>query len=181
MRASKLQQNSLILKPQLKRGELTMTNYSVIVSNIGTVYDGNSEREAHKTFAFYKSESKFDAGRASGETVTLMRGEETIKEYRPSLKLPLVKDIRALLIALKPTIGDDYRTDEEDTLPTMCVTIGADRQGNWSYQTGDNSFTGGAYSYPHWAVIYLQRRSDSTALARDAIDQIAERISSEVN
>lgn len=94
------------------------------------------------------------------------------------MKLPLIKDIRALLVSLKGTICDDYRAegDEDSPIPSMQVTIGANEQGEWSYQTGDNSYTGGAYGFPHWGVIYLTRRSNSTSLARDAIDQIAELI-----
>lgn len=95
------------------------------------------------------------------------------------MKLPPIKDIRALLIALKPTIGDEYRADEfsaDDTTPSMLVTIGADESGNWSWQTGDNSYMGGAYGYPHWALVALTRRANCTELARDAINQIAELI-----
>jgi len=93
------------------------------------------------------------------------------------MRRPPIRDIRALLVFLKSTIGDDYRAagDEESATPSMCVTIGANASGSdWSYQTGDNSFTGGAYSFPHWAVITLTRRSNSLELARDVIDQIAE-------
>ena len=88
---------------------------------------------------------------------------------------------RKLLISLKPEIGDDFRAtdDPDDNTPGMCVTIGftpatEDRECSWNYQTGDNSFTGGAYSHPHWAVICLGRRSDCRELASDAADQIAD-------
>jgi hypothetical protein len=91
-------------------------------------------------------------------------------------KLPTIKKLSALFRALKPQIADEYRCsdDPDDTTPGMCVTIGCSPDGSWSYQTGDNSFTGGAYGHPDWAVVYLCRRSDSRALAREAIDQIAE-------
>ena len=63
----------------------------------------------------------------------------------------------------------------------MQVTIGAtpDENGDlsWSYQTGDNSYTGGAYSHHNWGVIYLYRRSKSAELARQAVEEIAESIS----
>ena len=97
------------------------------------------------------------------------------------MKLPLIKDIGALLISLKPTIGAEYRADAlsaDDTTPSMLVTIGADESGNWSWQTGDNSYSGGAYHYPHWALVTLTRRANCTELARDAVDQIAELIAS---
>lgn len=32
----------------------------------------------------------------------------------------------------------------------------------WNYQTGDNSYTGGAYSLPHWAVVSVYPESTIT-------------------
>lgn len=86
-----------------------------------------------------------------------------------------IKDVRELLISLKSDICDDYRIDDQDDLPGMMVTIGYSN-GDWGYQTGDNSFSGGAYGYPHWAVVYLYRRSNCRTLARDVIDQLWELI-----
>ena len=80
-----------------------------------------------------------------------------------------------LLKQLVQDIADDYRAsdDPEDDQPGMQVTFGTnDEMSSWSYQTGDNSYTGGAYSFPHWAVISLYRDSDPAELAHDAIDQI---------
>jgi hypothetical protein len=96
----------------------------------------------------------------------------------------LVPQWTRLFKALKADIDDDYRAsdDPEDNQPGMCVTIGftpaeEDSNASWSYQTGDNSFTGGAYSHPHWAVVSLHRRSNSRALAEDCASQIADLIS----
>lgn len=92
----------------------------------------------------------------------------------------LRKDIEQLLKRLKKEIGNEYRASEEDTLPSMLVTVGAaepEITGEdipWGYQTGDNSYTGGAYGFPHWAVIYLYRRSNCKALAADAVQELAE-------
>lgn len=97
-----------------------------------------------------------------------------MKKKQPAF--PPISEIRRLLVALKRGIADDYRCsdDPEDDKPGMCVTIGASGLGRskWSYQTGDNSFMGGAYGYPHWAVIYLYRDSNCHELARDAIEQL---------
>lgn len=85
------------------------------------------------------------------------------------------RDIRTLLISLKNDIGDEYRAPgcEDDSAPSMQVTIGAPADlYEWSYQTGDNSYSGGAYRFPHWGVITLYRRSNCGALADDAIGQI---------
>lgn len=94
-------------------------------------------------------------------------------------KLPTIRDLASLFRALKPEIGDEYRafemTDDEaaDCLPSMCVTIGwTPEDGSWSYQTGDNSYTGGAYGHPHWAVVALERRTNSRALAREVREQL---------
>lgn len=93
----------------------------------------------------------------------------------------MMKEWRSLLVALKQDIDDNYRAsdDPEDDTPGMCVTIGftpatTDNDASWSYQTGDNSYTGGAYGHPHWAVLSLYRRSNCRELAKDAADQIAE-------
>lgn len=98
----------------------------------------------------------------------------------------LEKEITALLKQLKKDIGDDYRCsdDPEDNTPGMLVTIGAtpDDEGNlkWSYQTGDNSFTGGAYGHAHWGICYLYRRSKSAELAEQAVSEIADSIASNI-
>lgn len=88
--------------------------------------------------------------------------------------MPLIKE-------LKSQIGDDYRASEldgEDSLPGMCVTIGftaatEDDDFSWSYQTGDNSYTGGAYSHKTWGVASIYRRSNSKDVARELCDDIA--------
>ena len=89
-------------------------------------------------------------------------------------KFPRIGDLTRLFIDLKQTIDDDCRIElQEDDVPTLQVTIGFDPEtGEWSYQTGDNSFTGGAYGFPVWAVVYLQRRSNSRDLAHEVISQI---------
>lgn len=99
--------------------------------------------------------------------------------------LTLEREIERLLKALKPDIGDEYRASDDpaDNLPGMCVTIGAtfhpeDGTITWSYQTGDNSYSGGAYSHAHWGVVYLYRRSNSRQLAHEAVNEIAESIAS---
>jgi hypothetical protein len=84
---------------------------------------------------------------------------------------------------LKQDIGDDYRASDDpfDTVPGMQVTIGftpADGESDcsWSYQTGDNSYTGGAYGHRHWAVVSLYRRSNSRELAEECAAELSESV-----
>ena len=103
-----------------------------------------------------------------------MRVVRRIAALKVQPKLPLVKDLRELFVSLKRQIADEY-IPEEGGPPGFDVTIGCDTEtGAWSWQTGDNSYTGGAYGYPDWAVVWLTRRSDSTGLARDVRDQLEE-------
>lgn len=92
----------------------------------------------------------------------------------------LERDITKLLKSLKPDIGDEYRASEDDTCPGMQVTIGATPNGDgslsWHYQTGDNSYSGGAYGHANWGVIYLYRRSNCAELAHGAVQEIADSI-----
>lgn len=76
-----------------------------------------------------------------------------------------------LIIALIPTIGDEYRAHDESDEPSMQVSVGANAEG-WGYQTGDNSYTGGAYSFENWAVVYLDRESKPETVADDIVSQL---------
>lgn len=82
----------------------------------------------------------------------------------------------ALLRSLKHDIGDEFRCsdDAEDTMPGMLVTFGLDDAGEWSYQTGDNSFTGGAYGFAAWGCACLHRRSNCKELAQSAFNEAAD-------
>ena len=91
------------------------------------------------------------------------------------------REIAPLLRNLKSQIDDDYRCsdDPEDNTPGMLVTVSTDNEAStWHYQTGDNSYSGGCYGDPHWAVIYLYRRSNCATLAKDACNELAEGIRS---
>ena len=89
----------------------------------------------------------------------------------------LQTEIESLLKSLKKDIQNDYRAYEEDTLPGILVTIGAfehaDGSFSWGFQTGDNSYTGGAYGLPRWSVIGLYRRSNCRALSMDVAEQLS--------
>ena len=90
--------------------------------------------------------------------------------------LPDRGELTDLVKACQGEIGDEYRAseDEEDDQPGMQLTVGWDGKKDWSYQTGDNSFTGGAYGYQHWAVISVYRDSDAGDLAGDIHEQLEE-------
>ena len=90
----------------------------------------------------------------------------------------LEKEVESLLKSLKKDIQNDYRAYEEGTLPGILVTIGADLNDDgfftWGFQTGDNSYTGGAYGFPHWAVVGLYRRSNCRHLAKEVVEQVSQ-------
>jgi hypothetical protein len=151
-------------------------DYSVIVDNIGTVYLGPSIRAATSVFREYVNDSRADVGRASGERVTLCAPDgEPLREHYPPVKLPALRALARLVAAIKRDIRPDYRVygDSEDDSPGIQLTIGWKPAGKWSYQTGDNSYTGGAYGYPHWAVIGVYRDTVSMSAARDIRHQLS--------
>lgn len=86
----------------------------------------------------------------------------------PSITLDEARD---LVINLINKIDDDFRAYEDDAEPGMLLTVGDDGK-SWSYQTGDNSFYGRAYRYPHWAVVSLYRGSDAAEVAADIVSQL---------
>lgn len=90
-------------------------------------------------------------------------------------KLPRAKELAQLIKALKRDIGPDYRAFEDDDRPGMQLTIGWNElTGEWSYQTGDNSYSGSAYHYPIWAVVGVYRRSNSVSVANDILSQLGD-------
>lgn len=108
-----------------------------------------------------------------------VKWEKEVK-MKSKYKLPPKGEIVRLLVSLKREIGEEYRVsdDPDDNIPGIQVTVGASIDGSWSYQTGDNSFTGGAYSHPHWGVGSLYRRSNSRQLADDILSQIEDGMAS---
>ena len=60
-------------------------NYTVIVGNIGTVYDDGNGKDATKTFNAYVKDSKAGYGKASGESVTFYKNDEIAKEFIGSI------------------------------------------------------------------------------------------------
>jgi hypothetical protein len=88
-------------------------------------------------------------------------------------------ELAELIKACIADIDDDCRAtdDPDDNEPGMCLTVSTDDAVScWSFQTGDNSFTGGAYGLPHWAVCYLSRDTDPVETAKEIADQWADLI-----
>lgn len=83
-----------------------------------------------------------------------------------------------LIKRLKRSIGDDYRASDQDDKPSMNVVVGITPRPSgeapwfsWGYQTGDPSYTGGAYGHPIWANVAIHRKSSTPAVVDDIIDQ----------
>jgi hypothetical protein len=91
----------------------------------------------------------------------------------PKATLPTKKALTELVKAIKFSMRR-FRPDELEDGRWLSVTVGADGKGrdSWSYQTGDNSFMGGAYGYPHWAVVSVSRRCNSGEVADEILTQL---------
>ena len=86
-------------------------------------------------------------------------------------------ELYRLCRAVKKDIADDYRAFDEDEIPGIQLTVACDdKMEKWSYQTGDNSYTGGAYFFPHWAVVGVYRRSNCRDLVEDILMQLEDLI-----
>ena len=55
------------------------------------------------------------------------------------------------------------------------LTVGWSPEDNsWGWQTGDNSFTGGAYSHPLWAILTITHETEVNDTVDDIITQLDE-------
>lgn len=89
------------------------------------------------------------------------------------MKLPTIKVLAELVSGIKSTIADDYRAFEDSDEPSIQLTVGIDEAGDWDYQTGDNSYSGAAYHYPHWAVTAVYRNSNCREVAKEIQGELA--------
>ena len=102
----------------------------------------------------------------------------------PSLR----QELYSLLVEIKKDADWDFLRQEvlefgpsTDPTPYVDVTIGctfnfAEGWISWNFQTGDNSFTGGAYGHLEWFNTSLLTRSNCKTAANELIDEIAGRI-----
>ena len=67
--------------PARKPGRKAASRYEVIVGNVGSVYSGKSASDASMTWIAYVDQSNSGRGRAAGESVTLLRDGEIVKEH----------------------------------------------------------------------------------------------------
>ena len=59
------------------------------------------------------------------------------------------------------TIGTNFEPDENEEC-------------DWGFQTGDNSYSGQAYQYKHWAIVNFDLGSNSNELAENLCSQLSE-------
>ena len=86
-------------------------------------------------------------------------------------------DLYILCREIKGQIKDDYRAFDDDEIPGIQLTVGAnDDLTDWDYQTGDNCYSGNAYFYPYWAVVGVYRNSNCRELAREIKEQLEDLI-----
>lgn len=90
------------------------------------------------------------------------------------------REVANLIESLIPDIEDDFRCtdDPDDDIPGMLVTVGAtiseDGFISWGYQTGDNSYTGGAYRHPLWGSRGISRATNGKDAAKEIVGDIAD-------
>lgn len=100
-----------------------------------------------------------------------MKGFEIHKEFIPKLMVPSIKELAQLIRDIKKDgIDDDFRAYEGDEEPGILLTIGCSYDKPWSFQTGDNSFSGGAYGHRFWGIGAITRTCNSVELAKEIID-----------
>ena len=93
-----------------------------------------------------------------------------------TLNAPSKEDVMELLTTLVSEL-DNWDLEEMEmqvTIASSGETCPVTGSVEWGYQTGDNSFSGGAYGYNHWGVGYVEKDMDIEAVAMDMIAQIEE-------
>ena len=87
---------------------------------------------------------------------------------------PTIRELSALVKAVKSDICDDYRAFDDDEMPGIQLTVAMNDDKEWNYQTGDNSYMGSCYHFPYWAVVGVYRNSNSVELAHEIQAELAD-------
>ena len=85
-----------------------------------------------------------------------------------------IDDVTRLVKAVKSDIQEDYRAYEDDEYPGILLTIASNNLNgdDWGFQTGDNSYSGGAYHYHFWGVAGVYQDSNCRDVAKDLVSQV---------
>lgn len=99
--------------------------------------------------------------------------EKTLLRQLPSLR----REFYCLLRAVKEEHVGQWPTDEEG-FKGVQLTIGCTLEDpvQWGWQTGDNSYTGGAYGHPDWFTVWAYPGCNCKNLADDLVQEIKGRI-----
>jgi len=101
------------------------------------------------------------------------------------MKLSVIRDIYRLfeqLEATTPAMVNGEQCEQcksgdccEYDCNTMQLTVATTDGSTWNYQTGDNSYMGGAYSFQHWSVQCIaptDSKQERREIARNAISEL---------
>ena len=91
-----------------------------------------------------------------------------------NLNAPSKEDVMELLTTLISELDLWGLEEMQVTIASSGDTCPVTGSVEWGYQTGDNSYTGGAYGYNHWGIGYVEKDMDIEEVAIDMISQIEE-------
>ena len=100
--------------------------------------------------------------------------------YQPSFKEELVSIIDSII----EDYTNNYKDDEEIDYIQLTVGTNGDLcevSGSvlFGCQTGDNSYSGGAYGFRNWGLGSIDDETDSDELAEEIIEQLSESLAYE--
>lgn len=90
--------------------------------------------------------------------------------------LPDIAELTSLVEHVKATGLTYCEPDDEGNIWTDLTVGWSPTSGEWSWQTGDNSFVGSAYHYPIWAVVSVGPDTDAKETAEDIRGQLDEQV-----
>ncbi len=92
-----------------------------------------------------------------------------------------VDDKIKVLVPQVQSILEDYLADTHKSVDaeTLQMTFASDDLETFTFQSGDNSYSGACYGLRNWGVVELGTDSDCKELAIDAVEQIADAVEME--
>lgn len=141
--------------------------------------DAPEFRAARKLLTRLRDEQDRQALLANLPSTSAM--EELVRELKPEAGFLATKHDEPCSDEIFPTEEAAEAHEDADGCieNSVHLTVGwSPKKGSWDYQTGDNSYTGGAYGHPHWAVVDVFASSEPLEIAKDILNQLADLVCS---
>lgn len=150
----------------------------VVRDKFGDVHAEEISSDPHESLCSLVNSLSFDTGEeieygvCKAKDAGAARLSTRWEKYRTYLTLSEMSGPLPPLAGLANLV-QSLASQTNDDCPEIEIAIGWNPgDGSWSYQTGDNSFFGGAYGFPVWSVGFIEEADTDLSIALETAQEL---------